>query len=201
MQSCLYVDAVHSQGFRAFMSYIVQGTHIVYQLGGSLYALNVENDSVEEVKFQWCGQGSHKRTHYVEGMDDFEALCLHPDGHSAAMLTRGRVFEMPLWEGPAVQSAFDEHTVVSAVEYLTDNQLLFLARQHRPNAEPSATQVYVQSADFSSAPVRIQLNRNGLEIGQPWELKTSPEHAKQAVVTTSRLQLLFIDLGRRTPEV
>lgn len=154
----------------------------MFQIGGAIHSLDIASGETKEVEIEWRGPRAQCRPHYTDLDDQLDDFRLHPDGHSGVALARGQVYEMPLFEGPAVQSGFGPSTVVHLVDYLANNDLVFLARDHS-NSELSGSQFYVQTPGEQPKLMKLKAD-DGIEIGQPWEMKPSPVSRNIVAVTT-----------------
>ena len=103
---------------------------IVYQCGGDLYTLSLdENDSEykqTKLTFQWRGNGQGKLKRMLEDpMEFFDSIDLHPSGHLVSMTIRGKLLEGALFEGPLVQKGVDTGRVrYSLARYLRDGRIV-----------------------------------------------------------------------------
>jgi tricorn protease-like protein len=71
------------------------------------------------------GSKMQLRTRPVRSPASFvDDIALHPNGHSLALLSRGRLFDMALWEGPAVQAQLSLQ--VLRATFLSDGRLVLL---------------------------------------------------------------------------
>merc|ERR1711871_1277752 len=63
----------------------------------------------------------------VRAAQYLEGVCLHPEGHSIAMTSRGQAFELPVYEGPATalpHPSLGAGCRVLHVTYLSDARIL-----------------------------------------------------------------------------
>jgi len=89
------------------------GQSLVYQCAGEIHLLpvgpglpvgdigTVAAPASEKLSIPWYGPQAQLRERFVDALDFLQDYWVHPAGHSLSVMCRGRVFEMPLWEGPA----------------------------------------------------------------------------------------------------
>lgn len=74
------------------------GIRIVYACGAELVLLDPRDGSVTRIELQTPSAATQSARRFVEAGDLLEAFCPSPDGTAIGLISRGRVFAMPLWE-------------------------------------------------------------------------------------------------------
>jgi tricorn protease len=101
----------HTDFYARKLAICSESKQLIYQSGGDLYVLNLpgalsgSSQSLQrKVDMAWnsFGQTAMRRT-LDEPCEFFRAATVHPDGHLLCATVRGRLFEMPLFGGPAIQ--------------------------------------------------------------------------------------------------
>ncbi len=158
------------------------GERLVYFAGGELYRLLIGSDS-ERVEVDYPGQRTQRERRFVAAGQYLEDYDLHPEGHRVAITTRGQLWQMGTWEGPAVRVGASAARVrlgrflgqsgdmVAAVDVDGEESLAVLG------GDGSVKTIFA-----------------GLDLGLVTELSASPDGAKVAVATVRR-RLHVVDLA------
>eukprot|EP00928_Gymnodinium_smaydae_P073856 TRINITY_DN56977_c0_g1_i1.p1 TRINITY_DN56977_c0_g1~~TRINITY_DN56977_c0_g1_i1.p1 ORF type:complete len:1337 (-),score=230.55 TRINITY_DN56977_c0_g1_i1:19-3948(-) len=185
---------------------------IVYTHAGELWLIRA-NGKPEHVILDF-GAASADWPKYLSPELWCEAVALHPDGHHCAVLCRGQLFEMALWEGPAVrlqqplqieEGAVQRAVRCEAFEYLFSGRILTLTDECAPltcftihasacltdSDSPVKAREWLSlfMADTGVPPLRMTTEE---PIGQIEDLVPSPAH-DAVVITTARNQLLLVE--------
>ena len=99
---------------------------MMYHSGGDLYMLSMPDTLVgssqslqKKIDIVWNSfQQTGMRRTLDEPCEFSQAATLHPDGHLLCATVRGRLFEMPLFNGPAVQIGDLQGVQYSKATYL-----------------------------------------------------------------------------------
>jgi len=75
------------------------GKRIVYACGARLWLYDPASDKTREVAIEAPAHRTQAARRFVAGADHLEWFKPHPAGHSIAIVARGQLFAMPLWEG------------------------------------------------------------------------------------------------------
>lgn len=125
----------------------------------------------------------------MEPMDFLHDYLVHPEGHSVAVQCRGRLFEMPLWEGPAIDCTPPGCQGVTFADYMEDGRLLMFC----PAPGESSLQVWIQPPGVVDPPMRVHFAPSAAPLGQIANVAASPA-CGQVAITNHRLQLLLLDV-------
>ena len=75
------------------------GRRIVYQCGAKIRLFDPASDSDREVEIRTPAHRAQAARKFVAAAEHLESFRLHPAGHSLALIARGQLFGMALWEG------------------------------------------------------------------------------------------------------
>jgi tricorn protease len=75
------------------------GKRIVYQCGARIRLFDPASDSDREVEIRTPAHRAQAARKFVAAGEHLESFRLHPAGHSLALVARGQLFGMALWEG------------------------------------------------------------------------------------------------------
>lgn len=179
----------HEEFYVRFPDY--QGQHIVYQCGGDLWRYDLQQNSSEKIEVQWTSPQIQRSRKFVSASRYLNQFVLHPEGHSLGLITRGKVFTMPLFEGAVCQIGERDGVRYRTMHYLSDNQRVALTSD--ASGEEA---VEVHWLDGSQEPVQI----NDMPLGRPDHVAISPATPHLAVVNHRR-ELLVVDLDKHTTRV
>ncbi|HZW74730.1 MAG TPA: hypothetical protein VFF43_14355, partial [Caldimonas sp.] len=83
------------------------GKRIVYVCGAKLWLFDPASDATRELAIETPAHRTQSARRFVAAADHLESFHLHPQGHSLAIVARGQLFAMPLWEGAATRRIDD----------------------------------------------------------------------------------------------
>jgi tricorn protease len=83
------------------------GKRIVYQCGAGLWLFDPASDRTERLDVQLPSHRTQAARRFVPAAEHLEGFHVHPEGHSVAVVARGKLFSFALWEG-AVRQHGDE---------------------------------------------------------------------------------------------
>jgi tricorn protease len=88
------------------------GARIVYQCGAALWLFDPADDSTRRLDIRVPAHRTQAARRFVAAADHLEGFDLHPEGHSLAVGSRGKLFSFALWEG-----AVRQHGTAQGVRY------------------------------------------------------------------------------------
>ena len=75
------------------------GRRIVYTCGARLWLFDPASERTQELAIETPAHRTQSARRFVAAAEQLESFRLHPAGHSLAVIARGQLFSMPLWEG------------------------------------------------------------------------------------------------------
>ena len=84
------------------------GRRIVYQCGAALWLYDPASDRGRMVDVRLPSHRTQAARKFVTAADHLDTFALHPQGHSIAVTTRGKLASFPLWEGAVRQHGDDD---------------------------------------------------------------------------------------------
>jgi tricorn protease len=91
----------------AVLDYMRDGQRIVYACGARLWLFDPATDSTRELAIETPAHRTQTARRFVPPAEQLDSFRLHPRGHSLAIVARGQLFAMPLWEGAATRRVDD----------------------------------------------------------------------------------------------
>jgi len=79
------------------------GLRIVYQCGGDLWLFEPAGDEARRLDIRVPAHRTQAARRFVDAADNLDGFELHPEGHSLALCSRGKLFSFALWEGAVRQ--------------------------------------------------------------------------------------------------
>ncbi len=165
------------------------GQRIVYHAGADLYLFDPSTDAARQIEVDFRSPQVQRNRRFVYAAHYLESFAPHPKGHTVAVITRGKPFSMANWEQAVVQ-----HGELNGVRYRLINWLYEGNHLVMISDALGEETLEIHRADGTLSPYRFE----GLDIGRPLELVTSP-NKNQLVLTNHRNELLLLDLETAEP--
>jgi tricorn protease len=83
------------------------GRRIVYACGARLWLFDPSDGEARELRVETPAHRTQAARRFVAAIEHLESFRPHPAGHSLALVARGQLFAMPLWEGAATRRIDD----------------------------------------------------------------------------------------------
>jgi len=90
------------------------GERIVYTCGARLWLFDPATEATRELAIATPAHRTQAARRFVAAADHLESFQLHPEGHTLAIVARGQLFAMPLWEGAATRRIDDSASPAAA---------------------------------------------------------------------------------------
>ncbi|MEO8524208.1 MAG: S41 family peptidase [Caldimonas sp.] len=100
------------------------GRRIVYQCGAKIWLFDPATDSTHELAIRTPSHRAQSARKFVPAGEHLESFHLHPRGHSLAVVARGQVFGMALWEGATSRFADGDAGRMRHGQWLADGNTL-----------------------------------------------------------------------------
>jgi tricorn protease len=162
------------------------GRTIVYTVGGALWALDLASGQAAEIPVVYHSPRAQLQRKFVPGTLCWEDVALHPQGHSMAVIARGRAYNFGLWEGAVRQSGQEQGVRYRLPRYLKDGERMVVVSD-----EGGEERLELHWLDGSAPPQPIALT--GAELGRAVDVALSPT-AEVLAIANHRHELLVVDL-------
>lgn len=167
------------------------GHRIVYGAGADLFVYESETDSTQRIPVEFHSPRVQRNRKFVDAGRYLQDYYLHPEGHSVALISRGKPFMMANWEGAVVQPGEPDGVRYQLASWLKDGKRLVVVSD-----APGEEVLEIFDANVDSERERL----HGLDIGRPVGLVVSPSN-DQVALSNHRNELILVDLGERTAHV
>lgn len=176
------------------------GQRIVYQVGASLFSLDVASGQSQEIPVQFRSPQVQRQRKFIETGKYLEDYALHPKGHSTLITSRGRSVYFGNWEGAVVPIDSANGGRYRLTRWLPDGSRLVTVcdgSRTGPNGHHSGRETLeIHGLEVETPPVVL----TDLDIGRVVNFKVSPV-ADQGVLTNHRHELIWIDFHSQTMRV
>ncbi len=166
------------------------GKRVVYQHGGGLRLLDPASGEDRPVGIELGSSRPQRARRFVDAYQYLEDFDLHPQGHSLALVYRGKLATMGNWEGPAVSHGAADGVRYRLARWLGDGKRLVVVSDE---GGEEALELHAAAPPGLEKPRRFE----GLDIGRPVTLSVSPK-ADLALLSNHRNELLIVDLALGT---
>jgi len=159
------------------------GKRIVYHAGGALYLLEPGSPS-REIAVGYATARAERQRRFADAGEFLQGFDPHPEGHSLAVIARGRAFTFGGWEGAVRSHQSDDGARRRMARWLHDGERFVCVS----DASGEET-LEVHRADGIEAPKVL----GGLDLGRLDELEASPT-ADVVAGANHRAELVVVDL-------
>ncbi|MBS1251936.1 MAG: Tricorn protease [Anaerolineales bacterium] len=167
------------------------GQRIVYHAGAELHIFDPALDETQRIDVEFRSPRVQRKRKFVDSNRYLQDYAIHPEGHSVAVVSRGKPFTMANWEGAVIQHGEPNGTRYRLASWLKDGERLVVVSDA---AGEEALEIH--HADAGEEPERL----DDLDIGRPIGLVVSPQ-ADQVALANHRNELMLVDLEERTVKV
>ncbi|MFQ5613752.1 MAG: S41 family peptidase [Anaerolineae bacterium] len=167
------------------------GRRIVYHAGADLYLYDPETDETTPLDIEFHSPQIQRNRKFVRATDYLQDYALHPDGHSVAVVSRGRAFTMANWEGAVTQHGEPNGVRYRLAAWLPAGERLIVVSD-----AAGEEKLEIHRSDGSQEPDRL----DDLDVGRPINLVPSPKK-DQIALSNHRHELILVDLEARSLQV
>jgi len=171
------------------------GRRIVYSSGADLFLYDVATDDAHAIAVSFHSPRVQRNRRFVNAGKYLQGYDIHPQGHSVAMISRGKPFAMGNWEGAVVQCGEPNGVRYRLAAWLKDGKRLVTVSD-APGEETLEIHHAHGNAGIDSEPERLE----ELDIGRAVGLVISPKK-EQVAVSNHRNELILVDLETRSAQV
>jgi tricorn protease len=168
---------------------VTDGRRVAYQHAAEVWLFDPEADEARLLEVDFRSPRVQRNRKFVPAEEFLSGYALHPEGHSLAIETRGKLFTLPLWE-----EAVRQHGRPDGVRYKQSRWTHDGASVVTVSGETGEDTIEVRSVT-DDAVQRLE----GLDLGRVVAVAVSPA-ARQVAVVSHRRELFVVDLdaGRAT---
>jgi tricorn protease len=141
------------------------GTRIVYGCGAQIAVLDPRDNSVRRVDIQTPSNAPQTGRRFVDAGDLLEGFEPSPDGTALALVTRGRIYTMPLWEEAVTEFGSADNARRRNLIWLHDGK-----RVAYIDDGGDFERIVIEPADRSEPPVYVTRDA----VGRITDLAASP---------------------------
>ena len=163
------------------------GRRVVYHAGADLLLYDPATDASARIAVELHSPRVQCSRKFVPADRYLDGCAPHPKGHSAAIVSRGKLFSMALWEGPVSQHGQPDGARHRLARWLQDGERIVTVTD-----ATGEERLQVHRADLSEPPVRL----DALDTGHPYTLSVSPK-ADLVALCNHRCELIVVDLVKR----
>ncbi|HVO89865.1 MAG TPA: S41 family peptidase, partial [Casimicrobiaceae bacterium] len=96
------------------------GRRIVYQCAGDIWLFDPSREESRRIDISLASHRTQAARRFVPADDNLGSVNVHPEGHSVAIDTRGKLFSFALWEGAVRQHGNDDGGRYRQGQWLAD---------------------------------------------------------------------------------
>lgn len=162
------------------------GRRIVYHAGADLYLFDPASGISSLVPIGFHSPQTQRNRKFVSAATYLQEWTLHPQGHSTAVTSRGKLFTFANWEGAVSQQGEGDGVRYRLPQWLNDGRRLIAV------TDGGGEESFVILRE-NERQEREAHYLEGLDTGRPVELAVNPEK-DQIAFSNHRNELLCLDL-------
>ena len=178
----------HDEFYARFAS--TDGERVVYQHAADLWLLDPTTGESSRIDIDHRSPRVQRKRKFVSAERYLAEFAPHPDGHTVAVESRGKLFTMPLWEQAVRQHGAPDGVRYRMARYLGDGSAIVVVSD-----EGGRDGLEVHDPVDPTKNARLDL-----DLGLVTELATAPA-TRQVAVANQRHQLILVDLDKSTLKV
>ena len=176
----------HSEYYLRFPS--TDGERIVYQHAADLWLLDPQTGSTGPIAVDLASPRAQRNRRFVPAEEFLSGHAVHPQGHSLAVETRGKLFSFPMWEEAVHQHGEPDGVRYRLPAWLGDGSALVTVSD-----QGGEDALEIHSADAEGPGRRLE----GLDLGCIGEVAICPT-SRIVAVANHRHELILVDLDAGT---
>lgn len=165
------------------------GVQIVYHAGADLYRFDAAADETASIPIAYASPGVQRNRKFVPAAAYLESADLHPQGHSLALVARGKAFVMGNHEGAVVQLGQRDGIRYRLATWLQDGQQVVAVSD-----EPGEERLQVFRPAVSG---QVDRMLEDFDFGRAHDVYASPTD-NRIVLVNHRSELWLCDLETDT---
>jgi tricorn protease len=162
------------------------GRRIVYHAGADLYLFDPATATSTLIPIEFHSPQTQRNRKFVSASTYLQEWTLHPQGHSTAVISRGKLFTFANWEGAVRQHGESDGVRYRLPQWLNDGRRIIAVT----DAGGEESFVILHENENRESEARYL---EGLDTGRPLELAVNPEE-DQIAFSNHRNELLCLDL-------
>ena len=162
------------------------GQYIVYHAGAELYVLDPTSGENSHLNIEYLSQRTETEPYYAKARDFVTEYALNPDGSQILVTTRGKLYQMGNWEGPAKPLGAQDGVRYRLSQWVADSSRILTISDDGGE----------EGLEILDTTDNTRTRLPGA-ISQADLVKVSP-NGQFAVVTNQRHELWFADLASST---
>src|SRR6478736_4547215 len=163
------------------------GRRVVYQCGADIWLFDPARDATTRLAIDVPSHRTQASRKFVDAAENLAGIKVHPQGHSLAVETRGKLFTFALWEGAVRQHGVPDGVRYRQGQWLADGETIVAvsdeAREERL--------VALRDGQARALPA---------DIGRVVAMRTAPVGTRVAL-TNHRHQVMIVDVESGTSTV
>lgn len=162
------------------------GVNIIYHAGGEIYVFDPKKNKNQKIEINLKSPQIQRNRKFISPARFLEDFNVHPNGHSLAINSRGKAFNMPNFEGTVNQIGEENGVRYRLTQFLAKNELITISDAN------GKEKLEIHSNDFD---YKIKTFES-MDIGRAIEMQVSPTENKVAI-SNHRSELIIVDLDKK----
>jgi len=163
------------------------GKSIVYHAGSDIYLFNIKENNYKKLNIIYNSGFIDKSRKFVSPLQYLENFSLSKDGLYSNIISRGKIFTMGNWSGPALQYGEKQGVRYRYSYFLNDNKSLFVS------SDEGGEECFQLHSIANSKKIK-NLKSN---VGRPIDIKQSPI-SDSFTIENHKHELFLLDIKKDT---